>query len=245
MGNEQSSSGTSPQASTNSTFSLLSGKGNSKKSKGIVVVSGGNAKVETLDDDEVYKRFKEIPRFLPILRHAIGKKDIPQSEIPHKVNSRPLFRMATRFQQHLKICATTIAADQSHINQLVKSVDASVVAISNRLNERKKVTDNLIANLQDLDKLRDDVVHIRLLFEHLVPMVETINEILVPSERLPPLALSRVLDRTPVSTSESSEQSTPRHNPSGSGSQPRSALSQDKTTRISPIEEVRVVDRRK
>ncbi|VDO33125.1 unnamed protein product, partial [Haemonchus placei] len=237
---------------------------NSKKSKGIVVVSGGNAKVETLEDDEVYKRFKEIPRFLPILRHAIGKKDIPQSEIPHKVNSRPLFRMATRFQQHLKICATTIAADQSHINQLVKSVntrlchlknympveqfclvDASVVAISNRLNERKKMTDNLIANLQDLDKLRDDVVHIRLLFEHLVPMVETINEILVPSERLPPLALSRVLDRTPVSTSESSEQSTPRHNPSGSGSQSRSAVSQDKTTRISPIEEVRVVDRRK
>ncbi|PIO63928.1 hypothetical protein TELCIR_14458 [Teladorsagia circumcincta] len=156
--------------------------------------------------------------------------------------------MATRFQQHLKLCATTIATDQNQINQAVRSVDASTVALANRLAERKKATDNFITHLQELDKLRDDVVHIQLLFEHLVPMIETINEILVPSERLPPLSLSRVLNRTPVSTSESSQQSTPKHASASGSSQLRSAPSapsQDKSSHISPIEEVRVVDRRK
>ncbi|PIO68222.1 hypothetical protein TELCIR_09994 [Teladorsagia circumcincta] len=128
------------------------------------------------------------------------------------------------------------------------SVDASTVALANRLAERKKATDNFITHLQELDKLRDDVVHIQLLFEHLVPIIETINEILVPSERLPPLSLSRVLNRTPVSTSESSQQSTPKHASASGSSQLRSAPSapsQDKNSHISPIEEVRVVDRRK
>ncbi|KAK6060208.1 hypothetical protein COOONC_02140 [Cooperia oncophora] len=245
MGNEQSGSGGSPQPSSNSAFSFLSGRGSSKKSKGIVVVSGGNTKVETQEDDEVFKRFKEIPRFLPILRHAIGKKDLTQNEIQHKMSSRPLFRMATRFQQHLKTCATAVVAEQNQINQAVKSVDASTAAIVNRITERKKATDTFIAHLQELEKLRDDVIHIQLLFEHLVPMIETVNEILVPSERLPPLSLSRVLNRTPVSTSESSQQSTPRHIPPASSSQMRSALSQDKVSHISPIEEVRVVDRKK
>ncbi|KIH50691.1 hypothetical protein ANCDUO_19227 [Ancylostoma duodenale] len=63
-----------------------------KKSKGIVVVSGGNSKVESLEDDEIYKRFQEIPRFLPIYRHAIGKKDLSPNDYRQRMSSRPLFR---------------------------------------------------------------------------------------------------------------------------------------------------------
>uniref|UniRef100_A0A0N4XN95 BLOC-1-related complex subunit 5 n=1 Tax=Nippostrongylus brasiliensis TaxID=27835 RepID=A0A0N4XN95_NIPBR len=84
-----------------------------------------------------------------------------------------------------------------------------------------------------------------LLLEHTVPIVETLNELLVPSERLPPLALSRVLERTPVSTSGSSSQhSTPGHHPTGSSSSARTPI-RSKNAHISPIDEVRVVDRTK
>ncbi|EPB69029.1 hypothetical protein ANCCEY_11877 [Ancylostoma ceylanicum] len=141
MGNEQSASGSSPQGPSNSTFSFLSGRGPSlKKSKGIVVVSGGNSKVESLEGDEIYKRFQ-------------------------------------------------------------------------------------------------------LMLEELVPMVETLNELLVPSDRLPPLSLSRILERTPVSTSaSSSQQSTPKHVPAGNSSVARPPT-RDERSHIPPIEEVRVVDR--
>ncbi|WKX95558.1 hypothetical protein Q1695_012203 [Nippostrongylus brasiliensis] len=246
MGNEQSSNTTSPQPTSSSAFSFLSGRGSStKKSKGIVVVSDGSSKCETVDDDEAYKRFQEIPRFLPILRHAIGKRDVPPCEIQHKMSSRPMFRMATRFQHHLKICANTIAADQSQINTVVKTIEAEAVAVANKYAEMKKSTDEFVANLQFLEKLREDIIHIQLLLEHTVPIVETLNELLVPSERLPPLALSRVLERTPVSTSGSSSQhSTPGHHPTGSSSSARTPI-RSKNAHISPIDEVRVVDRTK
>ncbi|EPB69030.1 hypothetical protein ANCCEY_11878 [Ancylostoma ceylanicum] len=244
MGNEQSASGSSPQGPSNSTFSFLSGRGPSlKKSKGIVVVSGGNSKVESLEDDEIYKRFQEIPRFLPIYRHAIGKKDLSPNEYQQRMSSRPLFRMATRFQQHLRICAKAVSTDQSQIISSIKAVEASTAAMTTALIERKRASDNFVAELQGLDKLRDDVLHIQLMLEELVPMVETLNELLVPSDRLPPLSLSRILERTPVSTSaSSSQQSTPKHVPAGNSSVARPPT-RDERSHIPPIEEVRVVDR--
>ncbi|RCN34042.1 hypothetical protein ANCCAN_20112, partial [Ancylostoma caninum] len=214
-----------------------------KKSKGIVVVSGGNSKVESLEDDEIYKRFQEIPRFLPIYRHAIGKKDLSPNEYQQRMSSRPLFRMANRFQQHLRICAKAVSTDQSQIISAVKAVEASTAAITTALIERKKASDIFVAELQGLDKLRDDVLHIQLMLEELVPMVETLNELLVPSDRLPPLSLSRILERTPVSTSASSSQeSTPKHVPAGNSSLARPST-RDERSHIPPIEEVRVVDR--
>ncbi|KHJ89936.1 hypothetical protein OESDEN_10227 [Oesophagostomum dentatum] len=203
MGNEQSAS-TSPQAG--STFSFLSGRGPSlKKSKGIVVVSGGNSKVESLEDDEIYKRFQEIPRFLPIYRHAIGKKDLS----PHE------------YQQ---------------------KVEGSAAVITTAMVERKKASDIFVAELQTLEKLRDDVFNIQLMLEELVPMAETLNELLVPEDRLPPLALGRILERTPVSTSASSSQSTPKNVTPSNSSMLRPSPREERS-HIPPIEEIRVVDR--
>ncbi|ETN73563.1 hypothetical protein NECAME_13475 [Necator americanus] len=167
MGNEQSGSGSSPQGPSNSTFSFLSGRGvNSKKSKGIVVVSGGNSKVETVEDDEIYKRFQEIPRFLPIFRHAIGKKDLSPSEYQQRMSSRPLYKMATRFQQHLKICAKAISAEQTQITSSIKAVEASAALLTTALTEKKKASDNFVTELQTLDKLRDDILHIQVIIHY-------------------------------------------------------------------------------
>ncbi|KAJ1365773.1 hypothetical protein KIN20_026205 [Parelaphostrongylus tenuis] len=246
MGNEQSLNDP-PQPSSSSGFSFLSGKGaNNKKSKGIVVISSGSTKVETLEDDEVYKRFQEIPRFLPILRHSIGKKDVSPNDNHHRVSSRPLYRMASRFQNHLKLCAKAVASDQNQIVTAIKSVDTSATTVLSIFTEKKRALDNFSIQLDKLKKLYDDMLQVQVMLEEVVPIAETLNELLVPEERLPPLSFSRVLERTPVSTSgDSSQHSTPRHHPSGSTSLAPRSSTRDKRSHIEPIEEVKVVDRMK
>ncbi|CAB3404483.1 unnamed protein product [Caenorhabditis bovis] len=202
-----------------------------KRSKGIVVVKDGVHPQQTIEDDEIYKRFCEIPRFLPIIPSVLGKKDTSNSTTysAQKLSSRPFFKLANRFQEHLNICAKSVTADQSKIPTLTKQVENRVTKLYKTVKTQKQIYDDFVESLLGLSDIHNEIIRIELLLKEIVPMVETLNELLVPEDRLPPLNLGKVLDRSAVPSSESSLESTPRRRPNAENI-------------ISPIEEIQVRD---
>ncbi|KHN87303.1 Loss of heterozygosity 12 chromosomal region 1 -like protein [Toxocara canis] len=243
MGNEQSAANGS---GVSTSLSFLAGRKETslKRTGHVVVVRPGTDPLPNPAEDEFLKRFAEIPKFYPILRSALnqpGLRDPP--DITMKLSPRPILKFAYRLQDHLAQCALTVASEQDALTAVIKNVDYALSSIIIKLTERKKRFDRLAGELQRARELQAQIINVRFLLQDVVPCVETLNEILPVDERLPPLNLGRVLERTPVI---SSGESSPEQNALSraiciSGAVATSSVTA--TLHIEPIEELTVIDK--
>ena len=112
----------------------------------LVTVNKGSA--EKVEDLELV-RLAEIPSFLPVMQGEHSQ------DILARLNHEPLSRMLQRYEDHLRTCATLVAAEQGNLNKQVKSiiqapgtsilmsaqvreVDASLASVVSALQERQK-----------------------------------------------------------------------------------------------------------
>jgi len=61
-------------------------------------------------------RLQEIPSFLPVMPAGGGGAE--QAELLSRLDSGPLCRLLQRYEDHLRTCATRVAADQGRENNL-------------------------------------------------------------------------------------------------------------------------------
>lgn len=76
----------------------------------LVTVNKGSA--EKVEDLELV-RLAEIPSFLPVMQ---GEQS---QDILARLNHEPLSRMLQRYEDHLRTCATLVAAEQGNLNKQV------------------------------------------------------------------------------------------------------------------------------
>jgi len=79
----------------------------------LVTVNKGSA--EKVEDLELV-RLAEIPSFLPVMQGEHSQ------DILARLNHEPLSRMLQRYEDHLRTCATLVAAEQGNLNKQVRSI---------------------------------------------------------------------------------------------------------------------------
>ncbi|VDN06926.1 unnamed protein product [Thelazia callipaeda] len=179
MGNGQSS-----KSASSTSNSFLAGKKSSSTSKGkvIIVRQGTNTEKQlNASNDDVLKRFSEIPKFYPILKSVLNPPGVRDpSEAVFRISTRPVLMFAYRLQEHLSQCANVVVVQQELLGNLIKSVSALLI----------------ICKIMPVNFLHLCHLCFQFLFQDLMPIVQTMNEILPQQNRLPVLNIDPLPSKT-------------------------------------------------
>ncbi|CAG9531808.1 unnamed protein product [Cercopithifilaria johnstoni] len=194
MGNGLSSNG----SNTSPSHSFLSNKRSNAKTKGkvIVVKQRTNSMGPSCSrNDDIMKRFLEIPKFYPILKSSLNQPGLrDQPETIFKINARPLLKFAYRLQEHLSRCANAVVMRQESLGNSMKDVDRDIALLLVQFNDRKRSMDRFQNYLEKISDLQMHISNFRFLFQDLMSAVETLNEILPEQRRLPLLDIDRLVN---------------------------------------------------
>ncbi|VDK82995.1 unnamed protein product [Onchocerca ochengi] len=172
MGNEQSSSDTNIPSSHSF---LLNKRSDAKTKSKIIVVKQKTNTVDSLcsKNDDIIKRFMDIPKFYPILKSSLnhpGLRDPPEAVF--KVSPLPMLKFAYRLQEHLSRCASIV-------------MDHDIALLLVHFGDRKRSMDHFQNYSEKIIDLQAHISNLQLLFQDLIPMAQTLNDILPEQKRLP------------------------------------------------------------
>lgn len=139
----------------------------------VTVNKGRTDKVEDLE----LVRLAEIPSFLPVMQEH-------SQDILARLNHEPLSRMLQRYEDHLRTCATLVAAEQGNLNKQVREVDASLASVVSALQDRQKRYAVHCTKLSAVREVSRTLARCHMLLNENIDMMEALNTSLPADMRL-------------------------------------------------------------
>lgn len=129
-------------------------------------------------------RLQEIPSFLPIMQ---GGPDTRQADILARLDPGPLNRMLQRYEEHLRSCATLVAAEQGGINRQVREADSLLSSTTSSLCERQRKVERCVARLgPGVREVSRTLAKCHMLLNENIDMMDALNNSLPVDLRLEP-----------------------------------------------------------
>jgi len=148
----------------------------------LVTVNKGLVEGSTRADIDLV-RLSEIPSFVPIMQ---GHAGADQSEIMTRLDHAPLCSMLQRYEDHLRMCATMVAAEQGNINRMVREVDTSLADITTKMVDRQKKYEKHAEKLAGVREVSRTLAKCHMLLNENIDMMDALNNSLPSDLRLEP-----------------------------------------------------------
>jgi len=104
----------------------------------IVVVKEALAPEDTPETDPELCLLQTIPTFLPIMRGALSAPMLKDPEILDKLDYRSIHGLCLRYEEHLKLSAETVSAEQNSLAARIREIDFAIATLVNMMTERQK-----------------------------------------------------------------------------------------------------------
>ncbi|KAJ1527464.1 hypothetical protein ONE63_007439 [Megalurothrips usitatus] len=182
-------SGGSANKNRHSTGGIISGtqkwSQQSQRPHSIVVVKAA-ADPLSLERDPDLVRLQNVPMFLPIMRGTLNLPAARDPEVLERLDPSGTLNLCLRYQQHLAICANSIAADQNQAISKIREIDFETQRLVSALTERQKKFSKFVERLQKVREISNQLNKCHILLNQTLENIETLNNALPLEERLEP-----------------------------------------------------------
>ena len=157
--------------------SLNKGKLAQSSHNTLVTVNKGVAEGGKTDIDLV--RLSQIPGFTPVMQAGAG-------DIVSRLDPAPLASLLQRYEDHLRMCATLVAAEQGNINRMVREVDSDMAQVTNILVDRQKKYERHCEKVAGVREVSRSLAKCHMLLNENIDMMDALNNSLPEDLRLEP-----------------------------------------------------------
>ena len=157
--------------------SLNKGKLAQSSHNTLVTVNKGVAEGGKTDIDLV--RLSQIPGFTPVMQAGAG-------DIVSRLDPAPLASLLQRYEDHLRMIATLVAAEQGNINRMVREVDSDMAQVTNILVDRQKKYEKHCEKVAGVREVSRSLAKCHMLLNENIDMMDALNNSLPEDLRLEP-----------------------------------------------------------
>ena len=137
------------------------------------VAEGGKTDIELV-------RLSQIPGFTPVMQ--AGASDIVRARLDHA----PLASLLQRYEDHLRMIATLVAAEQGNINRMVREVDSDMAQVTNIMIDRQNKYERHCEKLAGVREVSRSLAKCHMLLNENIDMMDALNNSLPEDLRLEP-----------------------------------------------------------
>lgn len=154
-----------------------------------------------LDSTEL-QTLADLPDFQPLLRSSLSPGD---HDAVASLDAQSAFALAQRYESHMRQCADAVSFDQNALCVRIKEIDFAIKVLSDRMSERQKLMAKYAEQMQKTQDLSRSLNKLSMSLRQTVSLMDSLNDLLPPQDRLEKLELSPRLPQTPVATSNLAE----------------------------------------
>merc|ERR1712227_1170552 len=108
------------------------------------------------------------------------------SDILGRLDPGPLTGLLQRYEDHLRTCATLVAAEQGNINRMVREVDSDMAQVTNILVDRMKKYEKHCEKVAGVREVSRGLAKCHMLLNENIDMMDALNNSLPEDLRLEP-----------------------------------------------------------
>lgn len=165
--------------------------GNEQSSGGSDIVVVNEQTAQTRPHDPL-SRLRNLTTFQPLLQHSAHYVVVPGDHAQLKqLNPQHLIELFTLYEEHLRQSASVVTTEQDHLSRSIRAMDVNVTQIlgttTKQNNSYTQWSTHIRSSVKDVST---SLTAIQKSVEGLVPLVNELNDLLPPQERLQPFTLS-------------------------------------------------------